>query len=154
MGIHDKYGSLSQEEIAMYELVERKFAYADFICELENGDYEGFEPTDEQIEKAIDAYIESRHCGCAREDEIDDMRAAIDKVRRNWYEVEVHYLAYAPMSVLDVDEKAAHLQAKNWFTTMGNGSIDGFIRVVACGTNKIGGEEIDNDNGEHTTEWD
>ncbi len=146
---------ISNEEEALFNLVLRKRAYWDFVDEYENGEYEGFDPTDEEIEKILDNYLANRGSDVELSDELDDMRAAIDSVRRRKYDIEVHYLAYDMITVWDVSEKEAHEQAKTRVETLLNGRMDGFIEVTACGTSAIDGVEIPEswDHSEHATRW-
>lgn len=152
MDLSGKY-HISDEETKLFRLIKRKAAYWDLMDELAHGDYEGFDPTDEEIEIILDAYENERCSDYTYREEAEDMRFAIDSVRRHEYKVEVHYLAYDTVTVWDMSEEAAHEQARNRFETKGNGCIDGFIRVTSCGTVEDNGIAVDDEDGGHTTSW-
>ena len=143
---------ISNEEQALFDLVARKHAYWDFVDEYENGEYEGFEPTDDEVERIIDFYLEERRHDTVREDEIDDMRAAIDNVMRHDYKVEVHYVSYDTWTVSARSEKEAHRIVKERFKPYDR---DHFIKVIAAGTVAIGDEDLPEswDDESHVTRW-
>lgn len=66
-----------------------------------------------------------------------------------FYEIEVHYLDYDTVGVTAESEEEAHEMARVIYQTM----HDRIIGVAACATVAVNREEVDNDGGEHTTEW-
>lgn len=69
---------------------------------------------------------------------------------KHFYEIEVHYVDYDTIGVTAESEAEAHEMAKAIFQTM----HDHIIGVRACGTVTVDREEVSNEYGEHTTEWD
>ena len=69
---------------------------------------------------------------------------------KHFYTMEVHFVDYDTIGITAESEKEAHEKARVIFQTM----HDHIIGVRAVGTVAIDGEEIDNEFGEHTTEWD
>ena len=68
---------------------------------------------------------------------------------KQFYKLEVHFVDYDTIGVTAESEAEAHEIAKAMYEQM----HDHIIGVVAVGTIGIDDEEVDNDNGEHTTEW-
>lgn len=67
----------------------------------------------------------------------------------HFYKLEVHFVDYDTIGVTAESEQQAHEMAKVMFETM----HDHVIGVKAVGTVAVDGDEVDNDNGERTTEW-
>lgn len=67
----------------------------------------------------------------------------------HFYTMEVHFVDYDTIGVTADSEEEAHEKAKVIFETV----LDHIIGVKAVGTVAVDGEEVDNDNGERTTEW-
>ncbi len=152
MEFMDKY-KLTNYERDMYKVLERKRAYEALYNSIEAGCHDDFEPTAEEVENILDAFIRRRHDDIAAEKEGLDLDDAVLYVREKEYTLEVHAVFYDTVTVFACDEKEAHELARQRY----QGSVvgkDNFIRVIACGTNKVDGEEVDNEYDEHTTEWD
>ena len=86
--IREKY-AISDEENELFKVIMRKRAFEDLDAEIEsyvlndkaldNGG-ELLDPTAEEVEEILDAYFEYRYSDFAVQDEMDDMRRAIESV--------------------------------------------------------------------------
>jgi len=141
---------MTEAEKQMLHELERKRAYMVLYEALNySEDYYPMELTDDDIDNIIDEFLDNRNGEDAVERIERDMDDAIRRVKERKYELEVHYVVYETTTIVAMSEEEAHEVAKNLFErTRGN-----IIGVRAVGTVKVDGEEVNNEFGEHTTEW-
>ena len=86
--LREKY-AISDEEMSIFKTVQRKRAFEDLDAEIEaykinhkqdNNNGKMLDPTDEEVERILDEYIDRRYQDFAVSDEMDDMRDAIQTV--------------------------------------------------------------------------
>ena len=82
--LREKY-SITKEDVVAMNRLRRKWAFDYLMAMLESGGFDDFEPTDEQVERILDEYVELRvydRSDWELEQESDDMCSAIDKVMK------------------------------------------------------------------------